>query len=166
MVAKLLTATSKLFILLAVACGVLGLLSLDRAKADSLPAIDPDNPCNCGTPQTSTGPDWDAFVTCYTSSCSTCVETCGPPIAPGAPGYDSWYECYRSQCLFNPLNPIPPIPGCAIACTPPVPCTIVVPNPGAPPIITCTEKRCTGVLGCWTWCKCLKIPAIGVCSCL
>jgi len=104
MMAKLLTGASKLFTLLAVACGVLGLFSMNWAKAD-LPGGDPPpSSCNCGTPPTSTGPAWDAFVSCYDSNCANCKMTCFSAVPPGSPGHADWLACYNN-CRLSRICP-------------------------------------------------------------
>ena len=88
--AKLLTGTSKMFTLMAVACCVLGLLSVNTAKADP-------PPCNCGVPPTTSGPEWNSFAMCVWYSCP-CATQCGSIAGPGYPGHDAWVACYNSNC--------------------------------------------------------------------
>lgn len=85
MVTKVLMATSKFFTLLAVACGVLGLLSSNVAKADP-------PPCNCG----SDFSDWVYFSECVHFTCPGCVAQCGEAVEPGEPGHAAWVACYNS----------------------------------------------------------------------
>ena len=84
MVANALAATGKFFTLLAVACGLLGLFSLNVAKADP-------PPCNCGVPDPSA---WMTFTMCY-YHCTECNTACGGPRLPGEQGYDAWLACYN-----------------------------------------------------------------------
>ena len=154
MLAKSLTAASKFFTLLSVACCVLGVLS-SNVLADPLPtpgtgtvATTPSTAtttaCNCGTPPTSPGSTWDAFVTCY-NACP-CSSECGPAVPPGSPGHEDWLDCYRGKCqmLFGPNF------GCLI-CNQPNPCRIVA---GNPPAVVCSGWRCSGPVGCRTMCRC------------
>ena len=98
MLVNSLTAASKFFSLLAITCCILGMLSLNSAKADVIiaPFVD-ENTCSCGTPPSTTGPDWDAFVACY-NSCSLCQQSCGAAVAPGVVGHDAWRACFNSNC--------------------------------------------------------------------
>ena len=148
MVANALTATGKFFTLLAVACGLLGLFSLNVAKADPPPA------CNCGPAPYTTGPAWDAFVTCYMTNCSQCNLQCGPPQPPGSPGYATWVACSNNgTCNFLPSPNF-----ICLACNQPMPCKTVA---GNPPTVTCSNSRCTGPVGCG-FCNCL--PSLFVAS--
>ncbi len=157
---RILTVTSKLFTLLAVVCSVLGMLSVGSVKAD--PTTTPNMFCDCGAPPTTAGADWDAFVLCY-AACESCSIQCGSAIPPGSPGREAWLECFNTNCgILLPEF----IPACAVACTQPVPCAIITPNnPPDPPTFLCNGKRCTGPRGCFTFCRCNKVPLIDACSC-
>lgn len=90
MMTKVLTATSKLFILLAVACGLLGLLSTNMAKADP-------PPCDCGGEAEWTA-DWGHFEECYRAYCQRSSQ-CGDPVPPGQTGHEDWAACYNNYSL-------------------------------------------------------------------
>ena len=148
MLAKALTATGKLFTLLALACCVLGVLS-SEVRADPHNNLDSDTACNCGTPPTSPGPEWDAFLACYNSpNCSSARQTCGDAIAPGQPGHQAWADCYNSTLSIASCA----YPRCADGC-------FLVEGGG-------TGGACTsqGVNTCPTYCICKKWLTIAICK--